>query len=105
MLFWRLGTTSTSPVIWGLHDLERNLPACESLYEIARHVGRCRLHRRYQFKPWTARRVDRDFRGLLKRGGIGIGFGCFFQGLDGFACSIGGPIADKDHAAWGEDAP
>ena len=97
MLFSRLVATLARAVVWRLrHDFERDLPACKSL----RHVVRCtRLRRPYQFKPWTARRVDSDFRGLVKRGGIGIGFGRFFQGLDGRSGCIVGPVADEDRAA------
>ena len=85
MLFLTLGPALARAIVWGLrNDLKRDLPACKSLDEIALLLG-CgtRLQRRYQFKPWTARRGDSDFRGLVKRGGIGIGFGRFFQGLTG----------------------
>jgi hypothetical protein len=97
MLFSRLGATLARAVVWRLrHDFERDLPSCKSL----RRVARCaRLHRRYRFERWIARGVDSDFRGLVKRGGIGIGFGRFFLGLDGRAGCIVGPVADKDRAA------
>jgi hypothetical protein len=47
----------------------------------------------------STRRIYSDFRGLVKRGGIGIGFGCFFQSLDRCACRIVGPTANKDDGA------
>ena len=97
-MFSRLGTTPTRAVIWSSrYNLERHLRGYESLVSIAHHVGFCVgvQTRRNQFKPWTARSVDRDFRGLVKRGRIGIGFGCFFQSLDRCACRIVGPTADK----------
>ena len=47
----------------------------------------------------STRRIDSDFRGLVKRGGKGIGFSRLFQSLDRCAGRIVGPIADKDHAA------
>jgi hypothetical protein len=72
----------TSSVLWGLgQDFQRDLPTRNNLHKIARLLVR-RLQRRYQFQPWTVRSIYRDFRGLVKRGCIGIGFGCFFQSLD-----------------------
>ena len=103
MLFSRLGATLARAVVWGLrHDFERGLPACKSL----RQVGRCtRLRRRYQFKPWTARRVNSDFRGLVKRGGIGIGFGGRCQRLDRGPAAFVAPKAEQDGGALWQDAP
>ena len=58
-----------------------------------------RLQRRYQFQSWTARSVYSYFRGLVKRGGIGIGLRRLLQDLDGCSCATVGPIADKDDGA------
>ena len=80
------------------HDFQRDLPIRNNLHKIARLLVR-RLQRRYQFQPWTVRSVYRNFRGLVKRGRVSIGFGCFFQSLDRCARRIVGPTADKDDAA------
>jgi hypothetical protein len=47
----------------------------------------------------STRRIYSDFRGLVKRGGIGIGFCCLLQSLERCAGRIVSPAADKNYAA------